>query len=92
MYIIEIHKLLKNGNKNKNYTVILNWRPCRIQIYHQKLALNSLKYRKRALNLKKLPEIVENYLLVTFRSLLEVKMTFYGHMSGCIVFGRSKSI
>ena len=50
------------------------------------------KTPKKGVKPKKLPKMVENDLLVNFRSLLEVKITFYGHMDGCIVFRRSKSI
>ena len=50
------------------------------------------KIPKKGVKPKKLPKMVENDLLVTFRSLLEVKITFYGHMDGCIVFRRSKFI
>ena len=70
MYIIEIHKLLKNAPKNKNYTIILKRRSCRIQLYHQKRGLNSLKYRKRALKQKKIPEMVKKCPLETRKSQL----------------------
>ena len=36
MYNIEIHKVLKNGPKDKNYTIIGKRRTHKIQIYPQK--------------------------------------------------------
>ena len=57
------------------------------------MSIEFFKIPKKGTKPKKLLEIlVENELLVTFRSLIEVNMTFYGQMDGCIVFGRSKSI
>ena len=47
MYNIEIHKVLKNGPKNKNYTIISKKRTHRIQIYPQKLISTLLKYQKK---------------------------------------------
>ena len=47
IYNIEIHKVLKNGIKNRIYTIILKRRSCRIQIYPQKLVLTYLKYQKK---------------------------------------------
>ena len=35
MYNIEIHKVLKNGPKDKNYTIIGKRKTRRIQIYPQ---------------------------------------------------------
>ena len=56
------------------------------------MSFELFKTLQKGVKPKKLPKMVENELLVTFRSLLEVKIAFYGHIDGCIVFRRSKSI
>ena len=60
MYNMEIHKVLKNGPKNKIYTIIWKRISRRMQVYNQKRVLTFSKYQKKGSRPKIQPKMTLN--------------------------------